>query len=310
MAFLDMLGSAPLSAAHWQRIVDRYARQYRGCRLLAWDLQEVARPRALARAGREGDTGLDWELRDYAAGDDPRHVDWALCARRDELLVRVRRGLVDRRVAVLLDCSGSMSLGCPPKFDLACYLAAALAAASLTSGAQWQAAGFAQRLRPGTPALRGSAQLGRALQLLAGLTTQQQPGDPAASLRAFTRICRWPSVVVVISDVDDPLALARGAGDLLQAGHQVRLIELFDPEEAEPPVHGEVEFFDVETGQVRRAVVTERILARYRELYAQRQESLRAWCRRHGVPHLRMASNIDRQGALEQLFRGCPASRS
>lgn len=298
------------SPAYWQQVAQRYARQYGPCCLLEGGLQALAPAHAPLRPGRKTDSGLDWELRDYAAGDDPRQIDWALCARRDELLVRVRRMPVEHRVAVLLDCSGSMLLGRPAKFELASFLAAAMAAASLLGGAQWQAAAFAQRLIAGLPAVRGGEQLGRALRFLAGLGPRHEPADFAASLDALARVCRYPNVVVVISDVDDPAALARGAGALLTAGHQVRLIEVFDPEEAAPNLRGEVELCDVETGQVRRAVLTERILARYCELYAQRQESLRAWCRRHGVPRLRMACSIDRQAAIEQLFRACPASCS
>ncbi len=309
MVSLDAPVSARQGPAAWQRVVERYARQYGGCRLLGWDPSEVSCPRVFARAGPARRAGLDWELRDYAPGDDPRQIDWALCARRDDLLVRVRRPRGDRRAAVLVDCSGSMLLGRPSKFELACHLAAALAAASLTSGMRWQSAAFAQRLTVGLAPVRGRDHLGRALRFLAGLAARQEPTDLATSLGGFARVCRQPSVVVVISDVDDPVALARGAGELLQSGHQVRLVQVFDPREAAPDARGEVELFDVETGRVERVVVTERILRRYAELYAGVQESIRSWCRRHGVPQMRMASNIDRQAAIEQLFRGCPASR-
>jgi len=294
----------------WQRVVERFAHRYGVCWLLAGDAEQPAYPAPVACSAPARGTELEWELRDYAPGDDPLRIDWGLCARRDELLVRTHRAPVDPRAAVLVDCSGSMLLGRPSKFELACHLAAALAAAALTRGMHWQAAGFARRLVDAVPALYGREQLGRALRFLAGLGPEQQPTDLAASLTSFARLCSRPTVVVVISDAMDLEGLWHGAGELLEAGHQVRLVQVFDPREASPDVRGEVELFDMETGQVQRAVVTERILRRYAELYAQWQESISEWCRRHAVPHLRMASNIDRHSAVEQLFRGRGASRS
>jgi len=287
----------------WLSMVNALRQRFGECALLRADDGRTDRPATSAPVSVSSAARDQFELRDYGPGDDPRQIDWALCARRDELLVRVRALPVDRRVAILLDCSGSMMLGHPAKFELASHLAAALAAASLAGGMRCQLAGFARGVIGATPALYGREQLGLGLKFLAALSPRRQPTDSAASLAGYSRACSRRSVVVVLSDLDDWEGFTRGAGELLDAGHQLRAVQIFDPREAQPGVCGEVELVDVESGRSQRVVVTERIVRRYAELYARRQESIRAWCRRCGVSVLRFAAGTDRRAAVEQLFR-------
>src|SRR5271157_4751915 len=69
--------------------------------------------------------------RDYSPGDDYWAIDWTLCARRDELYVKLFEGQCDRDVHLLLDCSPSMGLGRPAKFQVARQITAVLGYASL-----------------------------------------------------------------------------------------------------------------------------------------------------------------------------------
>ena len=69
--------------------------------------------------------------RDYSPGDDFRWIDWSVCARHDELISRYRPAGEDRGVTILVDCSRSMSVGEPKKFDAARRGAAALGAMAL-----------------------------------------------------------------------------------------------------------------------------------------------------------------------------------
>src|SRR5580704_3524991 len=64
--------------------------------------------------------------RDYSPGDDFRAIDWMLCAKRDELFVKLFEGRTEGDVHLLLDCSPSMGLGRPAKFQVARQVAAAL----------------------------------------------------------------------------------------------------------------------------------------------------------------------------------------
>ena len=62
--------------------------------------------------------------RDYSPGDDFHAIDWTLCASRDELYVKLFEGQSDRDVHLLVDCSPSMGLGRPAKFQVARQIAA------------------------------------------------------------------------------------------------------------------------------------------------------------------------------------------
>src|SRR6187551_3428323 len=65
--------------------------------------------------------------REYTPGDDFRHLDWNVYARHGDLLLKRFQEEEDLHVYFLLDCSQSMAVGEPAKFDLARQLTAALA---------------------------------------------------------------------------------------------------------------------------------------------------------------------------------------
>jgi len=74
-------------------------------------LMEVPR-RGHAGAILGGGTGASLEFQDrrnYAAGDDVRHIDWRAMARTDQLMVRVYREELRPRLELLIDTSRSMN---------------------------------------------------------------------------------------------------------------------------------------------------------------------------------------------------------
>ena len=94
--------------------------------------------------------------RDYSPGDDFQAIDWQLCARRNELCVKLFEGRSDRDIHLLLDCSPSMGLGRPAKFSLARQIAAALGYVSLKNLDRLIVAGFADGLAAELPPLKCS----------------------------------------------------------------------------------------------------------------------------------------------------------
>ena len=62
------------------------------------------------RLGPNVGSSLEFQdYRNYTPGDDPRHVDWAAYARRDELVVRLHREEVTANLDIILDTSSSMA---------------------------------------------------------------------------------------------------------------------------------------------------------------------------------------------------------
>lgn len=96
----------------------------------ARDREEVGRRRALQGEGEEF-VGH----RPYRMGDDLRHLDWALLARRgDRPFVRVHRSSTSERWLVALDASASMGVGRPGKLQSAAEAAGAAMALGLRLG--------------------------------------------------------------------------------------------------------------------------------------------------------------------------------
>ena len=81
--------------------------------------------------GRLGD-GLDFVgHQPYRIGDDVRHVDWSLYGRTRDLYIRQFEDEARGRLIILVDGSGSMSIGSPTKWAVARRLASTMAFAAL-----------------------------------------------------------------------------------------------------------------------------------------------------------------------------------
>ncbi len=224
-------------------------------------------------------------LRDYSPGDDYRYVDWAISARRDELLVRVFEGNEDRRVDVLLDCSPSMGLGNPPKFRLARQIAAVLAYSAVNDLVAVCVTAFSDGIVARGPAIRDSAQIGRLLRFLGQVELQGTQTDLTKTAERFVR-GRRAGPVLVISDLYAPSGFRRGFDVLRGAGFELRVVRVFDPAETTTQLLGDVELVDAESGTARRVTVTEKAAERYRELYAKFRRSIDNYCAKHGLVHL------------------------
>lgn len=195
--------------------------------------------------------------RDYAPGDDFHAIDWTVFARRNELRVKLFEGQRDRDVHLLLDCSPSMALGRPPKFQLARQLAAALGYVSLLNRDRLLVAGFSDGLTANLPPLRHPSRVLRLLRFLEGLSPRGAKTDLVQAVETFLRRPQRRGPVVVISDLYDPGGFHRGF-DLLRFHHyEPRLIHMVDPGDAEPGLPGDAELIDVEsragTGNDHRA---------------------------------------------------------
>lgn len=79
------------------------------------------------RSKRRGRSVEFDDFREYAAGDDLRHVDWNVYARLDRLFIKLFREEEDLGLHLLIDVSASMDAGPPSKLVFAHRLAMALA---------------------------------------------------------------------------------------------------------------------------------------------------------------------------------------
>jgi hypothetical protein len=102
-------------------------------------------------------------------------------------------------------------------------------------------------------------------------------------LAAFVDRHRHPGLAIVVSDWFDRAGFVRGLDLLRHHRHEVHVIQVFDPSEADPSVLGEYELLDVERRSRRKVTITQRSLNRYRQLFQEFQGSLRSYCLRHAL---------------------------
>jgi uncharacterized protein (DUF58 family) len=264
----------------------------------------LAAPRKKLPAGGTEVSGY----RDYAPGDDYRHIYWTWCARRDELLVKVFEGEADRHIYLLLDCSTSMGLGQPPKFQLARQIAAALGYVALLNLDCLSVGAFSDGLTAEVPALRHSSRLPRLLQFLEHLSPGGKRTSLARSAEALTRRPWRPGPCVVLSDLCDPDGFQHGLDLLRHRGYEPRLVHLLDPHEADPGLLGDIELLDVETQLARRVTITERAARRYRDAVAGFRRSVRDYCRRHGIVCMQVNCDAAEDDVLLGVLGGKPPS--
>ncbi len=202
------------------------------------------------------------EHRNYAAGDNIRHLDWRMLARTDRLYVKQYEEETNLRAQVVLDVSRSMlyhhgqSIS---KLHYGAYLTAILA---YLMTRQQDAVGlttFDDQLQLDMPAGTSPRHFGEMMRQLEHLCdTVQQPSDKQESQQSaiadtlhrlaerFKRRC----LIVLISDLyDDPENVIRALHHFRHRRHDVILFHVFDPTELDFSFRETMRFVDMETGQ-------------------------------------------------------------
>jgi uncharacterized protein (DUF58 family) len=243
------------------------------------------------------------DYRDYARGDDTRHLDWNIYGRLGRLFIKLYQEEEDLAFYVIIDCSESMNFGSPAtKFEYARRLAAALGYVALASQDKVGATGFAQRA--GTPfrPARGKGQLPRLLRYLAELKT-----DKGTSLRDacrdFVMQNRQPGIVVLISDFLDEAGYEDALKHFFMREYEVYCLHLLSPEERNPDMGGHLELIDAETGDRQEVTVTGALLEQYRRTLEAWCGDLRDWCTARGMTYLPLSTDTPLEKVLLSHLR-------
>lgn len=222
------------------------------------------------RLGAGAGSSLEFQdYRQYAAGDDLRHVDWAAYARSETLTVRLYREEVAPRIDLLLDVSRSMAVT-ERKLNAYGELAALIACASASTeiDARMITASAAE-----PQSLQRPEQIERVLICDRTASALEEPRLPF----------RRRSVRVVVSDFlfphDADVLVSRFARD----GASLALIQLTLPEEAEPPAEGGWRLVDVEGHGELDLVLDEKAIQDYRLRFGRLRQGLSRAARRSGA---------------------------
>jgi len=281
------------------------------------------------RSKRRGQSIEFDDFREYASGDDLRHIDWNAFARLDRLFVKLFRAEEDLALNLVVDASRSMDVGTPNKLVYASRLAMALAYVGLVNQNRVSLSlvghpGDSSGVRPLSP-LRGrpgvalaGAFLINALSAHAPVAEGTAPAPEAVFSAGMRRLsmARAPrGIMVVISDF---LFDAEEGLNYLAPGSALGTLDVFcvqtlAPGELDPAVEsarglvGDLRLTDIETGAAAEVTITPDAVARYRANLDAHTARLRTACFQRGiafvpvstaVPVEQLVTNTLRKGGL------------
>jgi uncharacterized protein (DUF58 family) len=262
----------------------------------------AGRTRAERRSKKTG-TGVEFaDHREYVPGDDFRYLDWNVYQRLGRLLVRLYEEEEDLSVYILLDCSGSMAFGDPPKLQYAKKLAAAFAYVALANLDRVAVLTFAQGVVARLAPTRGKNRIFPVFRFLNG--AKAEGGTSLAdSTRTFVAQNKRRGVAILLSDLYDPEGFEAGINTLRYARFEPYVLHILDPQEGRPPLHGDVMLVDDETGEPREVTVTPRVLARFEAAHAAWRERIERFCRDKQVPYYALDTAIPFDDAVLGVLR-------
>ncbi|HUP28308.1 MAG TPA: hypothetical protein VM409_07725, partial [Chloroflexia bacterium] len=159
-------------------------------------------------------------------------------------------------------------------------------------------------LRAPNSALRGRAEAGTLFRSLQDLKAgHAAPFDNTLLEWSTGRDAAKPGrLAVVISDLllDE---YKDGLRRLVGAGFQVTLMHILSPEELQPPLEGELEMIDSETGEKLEVHIGNESMAEYRRrLHAWLNET-EEWCKANGAGYLLIESDWDIERVILETLR-------
>src|SRR5256714_3517410 len=242
------------------------------------------------------------DIREYAFGDDVRHIDWNVTARLDTPYVREYHEDREINAHFLLDISPSVDFGTVDrkKRDLLIDFTALLARLLTRHGNRVGATFYGSRVERSIPARGGRVQVLRILNEL-----EKRPRLESAPLTSLSdllesgmRGLKRRSLVFVVSDFFSAAGWEQRL-ERIARRHETLAIRLADPREDELPDIGTVILTGSETGEPLRVDTGDR---RFRERFAsaarRREDLLNATFTRAGVDALVLRTDEDMVRAI------------
>jgi len=242
------------------------------------------------RSPKRGQSVEFADFRPYSPGDDFRRIDWNAYARLERFFLKLFVEEEDLTVHLLVDTSRSMDWGQPNKLWYAVRAAGALGYIALASLDRVTVSAFSRQVSEKFPPHRGKQQAMALFAFLQGLAPQTDT-DLAIALRGYAATATHPGPLLLISDLLDD-GWREGLTALAARGFEATVLHLLSPDEADPPLSGELKLLDVETGEPVEVTADYDLLARYRQGLAGWQEELRVFCGGRGMNYVAVTTDM------------------
>ncbi len=261
------------------------------------------------RSSKRG-TSIEFaDYRQYSKGDDLRRLDWKLYGRTGRPYIKLFEDEEDLSVHIILDTSKSMDFPRETedpdvhKFLYARRLMAGIATISLTTNDRlMMTAASGDGVRHFGP-YRGR---GYSVQMFRYVGSLETSGaiDFNTVMADYVKREKRAGLAIVISDMFHPNGYVDGIRSLVGRGFEVAVMHTLSPEEAEPPLAGDLRLVDVETGIPQEVTID----GAMREIYVRRlnewQSGIAAELRRRGVHYLPIRTDTPFEKVILSEMRG------
>jgi uncharacterized protein (DUF58 family) len=237
------------------------------------------------------------DYRDYSLGDDLRQLDWNVYARLERLFVKLFIEEEDVTVTFLIDGSASMAAGRPAKLLFAKRAAAALGYIGLGSEDRVAVSVLGGRVARRQPSLRGSGRVFRLLANLSAIDVAVGPTDLVAAARHAAAQLTGRGVIVLISDLLDPVA-DRVIRELAATNSELIILHVLSPEELDPSLEGDLRLVDAETGDGIDVTVDLATIDDYKARLAAWQEAFADLAARRRASYVSVPSDLPLAGLV------------
>jgi uncharacterized protein (DUF58 family) len=263
------------------------------------------------RRSRQVGSSLEFaDYRNYAWGDDPRTIDWAVYARLDRLFVKLFEQERDLDVHFLVDCSASMrwypeagQTGQTPKLDAGRRIAAALSYIALANLDRVNVGWFDANLGDDLGLTRGKAQFHKVLDFLRTAPEASGPTALERSFRTFTQRLKRRGLVFVLSDFLDPAGTDAALSLLRYHQFEVHIVQVLHPAELDPKLSGDLRLTECETGAVYELTASDALVRAYREQVHGFLANLERFCLQRGVGYALAPTTVPFEDLVLRVLR-------
>lgn len=224
--------------------------------------------------------------REYIPGDDLRHLNWKLFARSDRIYIKQYDAETNVDLHLVVDASGSMTVGDGPasKLRYAAMLAASLAHLASQQRDTVGLTIFADQVLEHYTA---RSNLDHRLAVLSALArARPHPrADSARTLHEVAELMPRRGLVVLISDLYyEPDDVLSACDHFRHYGHDLLVFQILTPLERCMALDGAVKLVDAESGEILETIAHE-IRASYTSAVEDWLQSLHRGCLARGIDH-------------------------
>lgn len=191
------------------------------------------------------------EVREYAAGDDIRFIDWNVSARFGHPFSKLFEEERELTVMLLVDISASSLFGTvhARKKDIITEIGAVLSFSAVNNGDKVGVLFYSNVVEAYIPPKKGKQHALFIVRELLGKEPKQKGTNLASALRQFTNLTRQKSIAFILSDFID--ANYQDALRIAGKKHDVIGIKVYDRMDMQLPDAGLLQVADAETGATK-----------------------------------------------------------